>query len=157
MYILRSLSSIDYKDVRLLFSFVFDQCEQRYFTGVWSHRERERSLGIYTAAKELVGFTIVKDAKLHYIGVDPLYQSNGVGSRLIDELKKISCSKGSNLCLTPVNNTKLIQWYLRKGFYISRVISSSEKEVPYITMNYTPYNLRNKMSIYTNGGVSHLL
>ena len=140
---MRSLIATDYRDVRALFQSIFDREEYPQFQVAWRRRDTERSLGLFID-DVLIGFTLVRENKLFYIGIDPECQAGGYGSRLLQEVIKLSKAKKIGLCLVPVNNTKVIHWYMRHGFKISTVVPSKEKGVPLITMNMNPYDLRSR-------------
>ena len=140
---MRSLIATDYRDVRALFQSIFDREEYPQFQVAWRRRDTERSLGLFVD-HILVGFTLVRENKLFYIGIDPECQAGGYGSRLLQEVIKLSKMKKVGLTLVPVNNTKVIHWYMRYGFKISTVVPSNEKGVPLITMNMNPYDLRSR-------------
>lgn len=140
---MRSLIATDYRDVRALFQSIFDREEYPQFQVAWRRRDTERSLGLFIDDM-LIGFTLVRENKLFYIGIDPECQAGGYGSRLLQEVIKLSKVKKVGLCLVPVNNTKVIHWYMRHGFKISTVVPSKEKGVPLITMNMNPYDLRSR-------------
>lgn len=140
---MRSLIATDYRDVRALFQSIFDREEYPQFQVAWRRRDTERSLGLFID-DVLIGFTLVRENKLFYIGIDPECQAGGYGSRLLQEVIKLSKVKKVGLCLVPVNNTKVIHWYMRHGFKISTVVPSREKGVPLITMNMNPYDLRSR-------------
>ena len=140
---MRSLIATDYRDVRALFQSIFDREEYPQFQVAWRRRDTERSLGLFIE-DVLIGFTLVRENKLFYIGIDPECQAGGYGSRLLQEVIKLSKVKKVGLCLVPVNNTKVIHWYMRHGFKISTVVPSREKGVPLITMNMNPYDLRSR-------------
>ena len=140
---MRSLLATDYRDVRALFQSIFDKEEYPQFQVAWRRRDTERSLGLFVEDL-LIGFTLVKENKLFYIGIDPDCQAEGYGSQLLQEVIERSKAKRIGLCLVPVNNTKVIHWYMRHGFKISKVVPSKEKGVPLITMNMNPYDLRSR-------------
>lgn len=140
---MRSLIATDYRDVRTLFQSIFDREEYPQFQVAWRRRDTERSLGLFID-DILIGFTLVRENKLFYIGIDPECQAGGYGSQLLQEIITRSKKKRIGLCLVPVNNTKVIHWYMRYGFKISTVVPSSEKGVPLITMNMNPYELRSR-------------
>ena len=140
---MRSLIATDYRDVRALFQSIFDREEYPQFQVAWRRRDTERSLGLFID-DVLIGFTLVRENKLFYIGIDPECQAGGYGSRLLQEVIKLSKVKKVGLSLVPVNNTKVIHWYMRYGFKISTVVPSNEKGVPLITMNMNPYDLRSR-------------
>jgi ribosomal protein S18 acetylase RimI-like enzyme len=140
---MRSLIATDYRDVRALFQSIFDREEYPQFQVAWRRRDTERSLGLFIE-DVLIGFTLVRENKLFYIGIDPECQAGGYGSQLLQEVIKLSKVKRIGLCLVPVNNTKVIHWYMRHGFKISTVVPSKEKGVPLITMNMNPYDLRSR-------------
>ena len=140
---MRSLIATDYRDVRALFQSIFDREEYPQFQVAWRRRDTERSLGLFIE-DVLIGFTLVRENKLFYIGIDSECQAGGYGSRLLQEVIKLSKAKKIGLCLVPVNNTKVIHWYMRHGFKISTVVPSNEKGVPLITMNMNPYDLRSR-------------
>jgi ribosomal protein S18 acetylase RimI-like enzyme len=140
---MRPLSTLDYRDVKALFEDIFDKDEFVHFQTSWRRRDSERSIGLFIE-ESLVGFTLVKDTKLCYIGIDPDCQSEGFGSKLLQTIIAISKNRRTNLCLVPVNNTKVIHWYMRNGFRISKIAHSTEDGVPLITMNMNPYELRSR-------------
>ena len=67
---MRSLLATDYRNVRALFQSIFDREEYPQFQVAWRRRDTERSLGLFIE-DVLIGFTLVKDTKLFYIGIDP--------------------------------------------------------------------------------------
>ena len=140
---MRPLIATDYRDVKALFEDIFDKEEFVHLQTSWRRRDSERSIGLFIE-ESLVGFSLVKDNKLCYIGIDPECQSGGFGSQLLQRIVMISKNRRANLCLVPVNNTQVIHWYMRNGFKISKVIPSTEDGVPLITMNMNPYELRSR-------------
>ena len=110
------LKESNYNAVHNLFQLIFDKSEDSYFQDAWETRDRHLSLG-YWKNKTLIGVTIARNHRLHYIYVPDEHQQNGIGSELLHRVLALC----PNLHLTSVNNPKIHAWYVKHGFSLSQI------------------------------------
>ena len=141
---LRQLLCLDALSVREIFYEVFDAAEAQNFRFAWRVRERARSVGLFTAAHQLIGFSLVWLNKLAYLAVAPEYKGKSYGSLILSHLKELSVRKSINLSLTPVEAPALIAWYTRHGFHEEYVEPAGNKNEVYRVLNFHKYNTRSR-------------
>ena len=140
---IRPLTCLDYKEIQEIFTSLFTESEDKKFTTAWRNRTKGLSMGIYKN-KDLVGFALVQGSQLAYIGIHPSYQAFGLGSKLLRNVLEQAFEKGQNIYLTPVNNQRVIQWYMKHGFALSHSGPSNIPDVPYLIYNAHKYATRSK-------------
>ncbi len=120
---IKPLRVTDAKAVRDIFREVFDECEDGHYAEAWRKRARNYSLGYFSKDGDLLAFALVAHTRysyyLSYIAVHPEYQGQAIGSELLHAvLLKLQAARQS-LSLIPADNPKTINWYSKKGFYVS--------------------------------------
>ena len=142
MYRIRSLNCIDVKSVREIFYDFFHVEERSNFHFTWRVREKARSVGIFTQEGDLVGFTLVWSNKLAYIVVDRELQGKNLGSALLSYILQMTIHLRKSLSLTPVNATRLIDWYKKHGFKEELATKSDIPGVPFRILSFHSYGTR---------------
>jgi ribosomal protein S18 acetylase RimI-like enzyme len=122
------------------------------FISSWLSRSHQSSLALLDRTRlkdnQVIGFGIVcpfKDEKLEwlreklwFLAIDPTARGGGAGSILLDAIIASLRSKGEGcLCLAPVNEDRIIQWYEKKGFQIVRQTPFIHADIPTCLMAYT--------------------
>jgi len=127
----------------------------------WRNRSIPDSYGIYTYAGDLIGFALVSDGS-HYqkqkqkkvqivksekpvqtrylslLALHPAFRGTNLGSQLMAVILKKCVADNKSLCLFPLDNTRLKEWYKRCGFYESVKdyynfhYHSTRKQAPYL-------------------------
>jgi GNAT superfamily N-acetyltransferase len=110
------LKESNYNAVWDLFQLTFDESEDSYFQDAWKTRDRNVSLG-YWKHTTLLGVTIARNHRLHYIFVSDEHQNKGIGSNLLHSVLALC----PNLHLTSVNNPNIHAWYVKHGFRLSQI------------------------------------
>jgi GNAT superfamily N-acetyltransferase len=121
---------------------LFLESEDKNFGSAWRHKSPQ-SLGIFYK-KDLVGFALLNSRKLSFIGVHPLFQAYGLGSRLLKAVLYSAFSAYKNVYLTPVSDDDVIRWYVKHGFTLIRCTESDTPGVPYLVYNAHRYPTRSK-------------
>jgi len=143
MFYISALKTQDYASVKDIFNLTFRQ------EGVpvetlgyrWRNRLLSDSLGIYTYQGDLIGFAIVSDGVhcqvqkqkkatstsdkpsqsryLSLLALHPSFRGTSIGSQLLTAILKNTVASDKSLCLFPLDNVRLQEWYKRNGFYES--------------------------------------
>lgn len=142
-FTIKTLTCLDYKSVRDIFSQLFVESEDAKFRIAWRHRTRALSMGVYKN-KDLVGFALVEKKHLVFIGIHHDFQSYGLGSKLLRAVLATAFNRCHNIHLTPVDNEIVISWYVKNGFQLSRISESETPGVPYLVYNAHKYSTRSK-------------
>ena len=116
MWAIKKLDSTDYFAVKRLFQEVFDLTEDTYLASAWRKRTSEKSLGVWHSEGPLLAAAIVRGNFLEYIFVSPHAQGEGLGTILLQHVMRLSPA----IHLTPVNDDRVIRWYERHGFQLTR-------------------------------------
>jgi ribosomal protein S18 acetylase RimI-like enzyme len=83
---IRPLTPQDYKSVKDIFEATF---KIKMPNSTWRYRNRQRSLGIFSNAGDLLGFILMSGKSyISRIAVHPLFQSLGLGSKSVPTAKK---------------------------------------------------------------------
>jgi GNAT superfamily N-acetyltransferase len=116
---IRPLTPQDYKSVKDIFEATF---KIKMPNSTWRYRNRQRSLGIFNNAGDLLGFILLSGKSyISRIAVHPLFQSLGLGSKLLKAVLTKSCLDRQTVYLTPLNWEKpLMKFYCNHGFYGTR-------------------------------------
>jgi ribosomal protein S18 acetylase RimI-like enzyme len=97
--------------VRSIYAANFARHNDADFEGAWHRRNRQSSMGLFYKAT-LIGFGIVEGPRLAFLAVAAAYRGSGAGSLLLEAVLATM-----DYCyLVPVNDIKVINWYLRHGF-----------------------------------------
>ncbi len=129
---IRTLKQTDYAAVKRLFIEIFDTCEDKYLVPAWKGRTPAASVGFWRHGA-LLGCAIVRDSYLEYIFVSETCRGEGIGSRLLDAVLT-ACPA---LQLMPVDDPKVVGWYLSRGFTVYEDDGAGRK-----TLRRVPYDLR---------------
>jgi ribosomal protein S18 acetylase RimI-like enzyme len=168
-YSISQLKTQDYASVKDIFRETFLQ------EGVpidtlgyrWRNRSLSNSFGVYTYAGDLIGFAIVSDGShfqeqkqkktttkpdksvpsryLSLLALHPSFRGTNIGSQLLILLLQKTIRDGKSLCLYPLDNERLKEWYKRYGFY------ESVKEYYNFHFHYTRKQAKYLDKIQTNG------
>jgi len=112
---IRPLGQLDYSIVRDLFRKTFHSSEDAFFMNIWKGRDTIASVGEWIHGV-FVGAAIVKQKKIEYIFVSEYHQGCGIGSRLLNRI----CTIHPTLRVNPVDDPKVLRWYERHGFRLTR-------------------------------------
>ena len=118
---LRVLSESDFDAVWTIFKSVFEHKYITEFHVAWSERNVDLSFGIFDEQRVLVGFLLTKTIQekhqqIEFIGVSPLIQKGGIGTRLLRNVLKEAEANQYRVTLIPVNDEHIIGWYKKHGF-----------------------------------------
>ena len=103
-----------------LFQDTFDNAEATKFKQIWKQRDRSFSLGCWDNSY-LVGIAIVNNHQLQYIYVNETQRGKGLGSKLLQAVLDVC----PTIHLTPVDNPKIHDWYVKHGFKLSKIQGST--------------------------------
>lgn len=112
---IRSLTQLDYSIVFALFRTTFHSSEHEYFRNIWKGRDKEASIGQWIHGV-FVGAAIVRNKKIEYIFVSEYHQGCGIGTKLLQYIFSIR----PVLRVNPVDDPKVLSWYERHGFLLTR-------------------------------------
>lgn len=105
------LEDSDEPAVRSIYAANFASHNDADFEGALRNRNRQSSMGLFYKAT-LIGFGIVEGSRLAFLAVASEFRGSGAGSRLLEAVLATM-----DYCyLVPVNDIKVINWYLRHGF-----------------------------------------
>lgn len=138
-YIIRPVKMEDYKQLKNVYFDTFDLIDDADFHKAWKNRNQQSSMGLYYMST-LVGFGIVAEQRLWFLGVHPQFRSAGQGTRLLQAI----LSTMEYCYLTPVNDDKIIAWYERQGFRITKYLKSNDAKVPSQMMVFHRYETRSR-------------
>lgn len=144
MFYISPLKTQDYVSVKDIFNLTFKQegVPVETLGYRWRNRLRSDSLGIYTYHGDLIGFAIISDGvhcqvqkqkKVHVkevekpsmsrylslLALHPAFRGTSIGSQLLTTILKNTVAADKSLCLFPLDNVRLQEWYKRNGFYES--------------------------------------
>ena len=116
---IRPLRPQDYKSAKDIFEATF---KIKMPNSTWRYKNRERSLGIFNNAGDLLGFILLSGKSyISRIAVHPLFQNLGLGSKLLKAVLTKSCLDRQTVYLTPLNwENPLMKFYCNHGFYGTR-------------------------------------
>lgn len=137
-YYIKQLTTQDYASAKDIFRLTFLQegIPLSFFGYRWRNRSHEDSFGIYTYAGDLLGFATMsdgyheqrqqlkKDKKtidvvsryLSFLAVHPSYRGANLGSELLKVLLAKAVADNKSVCLYPLENQRLKDWYKNNGF-----------------------------------------
>ena len=135
MYCISPLTDSDLPAVRAIFMQTFPRSDDADFNAAWRTKECNYSLGLYYKAT-LVGFAITcKDsaaaaARLWFIAVAADHRSGGTGTQLLTAVISAVQRDYCRLTLTPDNSERIINWYKRHGFKITKTMPFIHRDIP---------------------------
>ena len=118
--VFKILTLQDYGKVATLFNEIFPEKYKEEFDMCWMYRMTSMSLGVWdTTGTMLKGFVVCRQIedghlRIEFLGVNPLYQKDGIGTLLLKHVLQ-SCGD-KELSLIPVDNLRIINWYQKHGF-----------------------------------------
>jgi ribosomal protein S18 acetylase RimI-like enzyme len=118
---LRVLTESDFDAVWTIFKSVFEHKYITEFHDAWSSRNPSLSFGFFDEQCVLIGFLLTKQIQdkhqqIEFIGVSPVIQKAGVGTRLLRNVLTEAEKHQYMVTLIPVNDEKIIAWYKKHGF-----------------------------------------
>lgn len=150
LLITRQINPTDYQEVYRIYTETFPCMDDNDFISSWLSRSHQSSLALLHRTRlnevspQLIGFGIVcphreseltnVEEKLWFLAIDPGVRGGGAGSILLDAI--VAESK-EGLCLAPVNEERIIQWYEKKGFQIVRRMPFVHTDIPTCLMAFT--------------------
>ena len=158
MLFVNKLTSNDFPQIECIFKATFPRTDDADFANAWRTKECNYSLGLYHKAT-LVGFAITcleavasqKQAHLWFIAVDAAYRASGAGTQLLTAVidAVVNCAE-MPLALTPDNDERVINWYKRHGFRVTRQMPFVHRDIPTCWMALTPSTPSSPISTETS-------
>lgn len=143
MYEVNQLHEKEFKNIEQIYKDTFPRTDDADFYSAWRTKECNSSLGLYYKAK-LVGFAITTlmagtepAIRLWFIAVDPRQRSAGAGTQLLTAVMDIVREAGYSLTLTPDNCDRVINWYKRHGFVVTKTMPFIHRDIPTCWMEWT--------------------
>ena len=118
-YKMRNLLATDYLSIKDIFrdEFLGDDVTYRDLRTAWRYKNTDLSLGAVSTANDLIGFTLVRNNYIEYIGTHKHFKGQGLGTRLLKKALSLSSHKKKSMHLYPMSqDQRLIHWYERFGF-----------------------------------------
>lgn len=142
MYAVKQLHSNHFLEIEKIYKETFPRTDDADFYSAWRTKECNSSLGLYYKAK-LVGFAITthhthKSIRLWFIAVDSTERSAGAGTQLLTAVMEAVANTGMRLELTPDNCERVIQWYKRHGFVVTKTMPFIHRDIPTCWMEWVP-------------------
>ena len=145
MYCVKHLCKNDLDQITQIFLKTFPRTDDADFATAWRTKECNYSLGLFHKAT-LVGFAITckeaaaadesRIARLWFIAIDPEQRSAGAGTQLLTALIDACLADGLRLILTPDNNPRVIDWYKRHNFVITKTMPFVHVDIPMYWMEW---------------------
>jgi ribosomal protein S18 acetylase RimI-like enzyme len=152
-FAVRELCAADYTDVWQIYMKTFPCMDDNDFINSWLTRTDQFSLALLDRTRlreksQLIGFGIVSSynnsdfpnirEKLWFLAVDSSVRGGGAGSFLLDAIIETNLKSNyeGSLCLAPVNEERIIQWYEKKGFQIIQRLPFIHKDIPTCLMAF---------------------
>jgi ribosomal protein S18 acetylase RimI-like enzyme len=115
------LQEPDFDAVWTIFKSVFEHKYITEFHIAWSTRNPDLSFGLFDEQRVLIGFLLTKQLqdnhqRIEFIGVSPIIQKGGVGTRLLRKVLSDALQRRYVVTLIPVNDDQIIGWYKKHGF-----------------------------------------
>lgn len=115
------LQEADFDAVWTIFKSVFEHKYITEFHKAWSERNSDLSFGLFDEQRVLIGFLLTKQLqdnhqRIEFIGVSPIIQKGGVGTRLLRKVLSDATQRRYVVTLIPVNDDQIIGWYKKHGF-----------------------------------------
>ncbi len=118
----KTLKLHHFKEVKNIFYDTFDLHDDPDFFAAWRNRNQRSSMGLFYRGT-LIGFGLVCNTKLYFLAIARQFRGGGSGSMLLHAiLSTMKCCH-----LTPVNDLRIISWYERHGFRISRSLRPDKR------------------------------
>ena len=142
MYEVKNLHNQKFDEIEYIYRETFPRTDDVDFYSAWRTKECNSSLGLYYKAK-LVGFAITthhthKSIRLWFIAVDSTERSAGAGTQLLTAVMEAVANTGMRLELTPDNCERVIQWYKRHGFVVTKTMPFIHRDIPTCWMEWVP-------------------
>jgi len=137
-FYIKHLSALDYASIKDIFcqTFLKENIPVAYLGYRWRNRCHENSFGVYTYNGELLGFALVSDGRhqqvqqlnkdkkmtqvpsryLSFLAVHPQFRGANLGSELLKVLLAKSVADNKSVCLYPLEDKRLKEWYKHNGF-----------------------------------------
>lgn len=138
---IKPLVESDFLAVENIFIKTFPRTDDADFVNAWRTKECNWSLGLYYNTK-LVGFAITcldaatNTARLWFIAVCPTQRAGGAGTQLLTAVMNTVASDNYKLSLTPDNCPRIINWYKRHGFVITKTMPFVHRDIPTCWMEW---------------------
>lgn len=121
MTTVQRLRESDFDTVWTIFKSVFEHKYITEFHVAWSTRNPGLSFGLFDEQCVLIGFLLTKQLQdnhqqIEFIGVSPVIQKGGVGTRLLRKVLTDAEQHQYAVTLIPVNDENIINWYKKNGF-----------------------------------------
>lgn len=118
---IRVLTESDFDSVWTIFKSVFEHKYITEFHISWKSRNPRLSFGIVDEQRILIGFLLTKTIQekhqqIEFIGVSPLIQQGGIGTHLLRRVLEDAELNRYRVTLIPVNDERIIGWYVKHGF-----------------------------------------
>ncbi len=139
---IRPLNDRDFPVVEEIFLETFPRTDDADFMNAWRTKECNWSLGLYYNAT-LVGFAITchgekaDEARLWFIAVSAKHRAGGAGTRLLTTVMNAVADSNCTLLLTPDNCPRIINWYKRHGFVITKTMPFVHRDIPTCWMQWS--------------------
>ncbi len=138
---IQCLNECDFAAVEQIFIETFPRTDDADFVNAWRTKECNWSLGLYYNAT-LVGFAITckgetsTEARLWFIAVCAKHRAGGAGTRLLTAVMSAVAASNYSLQLTPDNCPRIINWYKRHGFVITKTMPFVHRDIPTCWMEW---------------------
>ena len=145
MLCIKPLLESDFTSVEKIFIETFPRTDDVDFANAWRTKECNWSLGLYYNAT-LVGFAITcldsatattaATAHLWFIAVSPTRRAGGAGTQLLTAVMSAVAASNYKLSLTPDNCPRVINWYKRQGFIVTKTMPFIHRDIPTCWMEW---------------------
>jgi len=137
-FYIKQLTAQDYVSIKDIFcqTFLQEHIPVSFLGYRWRNRSHADSFGIYTYSGDLLGFALVSDGRhkqvqqlrkdkkeantssryLSFLALHPAYRGANLGSELLKVLLVKTVSDNKSMCLYPLENQRLKDWYKSNGF-----------------------------------------
>ena len=142
---IKPLVETDFLAVEKIFIETFPRTDDADFVNAWRTKECNWSLGLYYNAT-LVGFAITcldsatattaATAHLWFIAVSPTRRAGGAGTQLLNAVINAVAADNYKLSLTPDNCPRIINWYKRHGFVVTKTMPFVHRDIPTCWMEW---------------------
>lgn len=145
MLCIKPLVDSDFAAVEKIFIETFPRTDDADFMNAWRTKECNWSLGLYYNAT-LVGFAITcldgataataATAHLWFIAVSAAHRAGGAGTQLLTTVMAAVAADSYTLSLTPDNCPRIINWYKRHGFVVTKTMPFIHRDIPTCWMEW---------------------
>lgn len=137
---IKQLAETDFAAIEKIFIETFPRTDDADFVNAWRTKECNWSLGLYYNAT-LVGFAITcsaadTTARLWFIAVSPTHRAGGAGTQLLTAVMNAVAADNYKLSLTPDNCPRIINWYKRHGFVVTKTMPFVHRDIPTCWMEW---------------------